>query len=112
MKAFIIHLSKVPASYESGIRLQNELQSFNIHAKLCEGSYGNETLKRYSSFFKLFVNFQSYVDFFLLQDLVDNNYSEIKYFIPFKSFGESPLPGDTNHYKLYKEKAPANLNEK
>ena len=29
----------------------------------------NETLKRYSSFFKLFVNFQSYVDFFLLQDL-------------------------------------------
>ena len=63
----------------------------------------NETLKRYSSFFKLFVNFKSYVDFFLLQDLVDNNYSEIKYFIPFKSFGESPLPGDTNHYKLYKE---------
>ena len=63
----------------------------------------NETLKRYSSFFKLFVNFQSYVDFFLLQDLVDNNYSEIKYFIPFKSFEESPLPDDTNHYKLYKE---------
>ena len=63
----------------------------------------NETLKRYSSFFKLFVNFQGYVDFFLLQDLVDNNYSEIKYFIPFNSFEESPLPNDTNHYKLYKE---------
>ena len=63
----------------------------------------NETLKRYSSFFKLFVNFKSYVDFFLLQDLVDNNYSEIKYFIPFKSFEESPLPDDKNHYKLYKE---------
>ena len=63
----------------------------------------NETLKRYSSFFTLFVNFQSYVDFFLLQDLVDNNYSEIKYFIPFKNFEESPLPGDTNLYKLYKE---------
>ena len=63
----------------------------------------NETLKRYSSFFKLFVNFQGYVDFFLLQDLVDNNYSEIKYFIPFKSFEESPIPDDTNHYKLYKE---------
>ncbi len=63
----------------------------------------NETLKRYSSFFKLFVNFQGYVDFFLLQDLVDNNYSKIKYFIPFKNFEESPLPDDTNHYKLYKE---------
>ena len=63
----------------------------------------NETLKRYSSFFKLFVNFQSYVDFFLLQDLVDNNYSEIKYFIPFKSFEDSPLPSDINQYKLYKE---------
>jgi len=48
MKAFIIHLSKVPASYESGIRLQNELQNFNIHAKLFEGSYGNETLKKYN----------------------------------------------------------------
>ena len=63
----------------------------------------NETLKRYSSFFKLFLNFQSYVDFFLLQDLVDNNYSEIKYFIPFKSFEESSLPSDTNQYRLYKE---------
>jgi len=63
----------------------------------------NETLKRYSSFFTLFVNFQSYVDFFLLQDLVDNNYSEIKYFIPFKSFEDSPLPSDTNQYNLYKE---------
>ena len=63
----------------------------------------NETLKRYSSFFKLFVNFKSYVDFFLLQDLVDNNYSEIKYFIPFKSFEESSLPSDTNQYRLYKE---------
>ena len=63
----------------------------------------NETLKRYSSFFKLFVNFQSYVEFFLLQDLVDKSYSEIKYFIPFKSFEDSPLPSDINQYKLYKE---------
>ena len=63
----------------------------------------NETLKIYSSFFKLFINFQSYVEFFLLQDLVDKSYSEIKYFIPFKSFEDSPLPSDTNQYKLYKE---------
>ena len=62
-----------------------------------------DTLKRYSSFFNLFDSFQGYVDFFLLQDLVTNNYSSIKYLIPFSSFENSPLPSDIDGYRLYKK---------
>ena len=62
-----------------------------------------ETLKRYSSFFDLFDNFKGYVDFFLLNDLVNEKYSSIKYFIPFESFEKSPLPRDVQEYKLYKK---------
>ena len=40
-----------------------------------------ETLNRYRSFFELFNNFEGYVDFFLLQDLVKEKYSKISYFL-------------------------------
>ena len=62
----------------------------------------NNTLKNYESFFKLFGNFQSYVEFFLLQDIVSNNYSSINYLIPFEDFEKYPLPNDIEEYKLYK----------
>ena len=63
----------------------------------------SDTLKRYSSFFNLFKNFQGYIDFFLLQDLVTEKYSSIKYFIPFKSFENFPLPNNVDEYRLYKK---------
>jgi len=63
----------------------------------------SDALKRYSSFFNLFNDFQGYIDFFLLQDLVTNNYSSIKYLIPFEGFENSPLPNDIDEYRLYKE---------
>ena len=62
----------------------------------------NNTLKNYESFFKLFGNFQSYVEFFLLQDIVSKNYSSINYLIPFENFEKYPLPNDIEEYKLYK----------
>lgn len=40
-----------------------------------------ETLRRYESFFDLFVDFERYVEFFHFQDLVDGR--NIKFFIPF-----------------------------
>ena len=67
-----------------------------------EDSPLNETFERYKQFFNLFESFQGYVDFFLLQDLVTNDYSSIKYFIPFKSFENYPLPNDIEEYKQYK----------
>ena len=62
-----------------------------------------ETIERYKSFFNLFDNFQGYVDFFLLQDLVSNDYSTIKYLIPFKDFDNPPLPCNVQEYITYKD---------
>lgn len=67
-----------------------------------ENSPLNETFNRYKKFFNLFDSFQGYVDFFLLQDLVANDYSSIKFFIPFESFENYPLPNDIEEYKQYK----------
>ena len=67
-----------------------------------ENSPLNETLERYKKFFKLFDSFHGYVDFFLLQDLVTNDYSSIRYFIPFESFENYPLPNGIEEYKQYK----------
>jgi len=62
-----------------------------------------ETLNRYKSFFELFYNFEGYVNFFLLQDLVKEKYSKINYFLPFDDFKNSPIPNDIIEYKLYRK---------
>lgn len=69
-----------------------------------EASPLSDTLQRYLDFFNLFRSFQGYVDFFLLQDLVTNDYSSIKFHLPFDSFDDSPLPNDVYEYRLYKKK--------
>ena len=70
---------------------------------LNENSPLTETLNRYRSFFELFNNFEGYVDFFLLQDLVKEKYSKISYFLPFNNFQNSPIPNDIVEYKLYRK---------
>ena len=67
-----------------------------------EDSPLNETFERYKQFFNLFESFNGYVDFFLLQDLVTSDYLSIKYFVPFESFENYPLPNDIEEYKQYK----------
>ncbi len=67
-----------------------------------EDSPLNETFERYKQFFNLFESFNGYVDFFLLQDLVTSDYLSIKYFLPFDSFEDYPLPNDIEEYKQYK----------
>ena len=47
MNAFIIHLSKIDSSLNSGIRLQKELNNVGINAELFEGSYGDITKDYY-----------------------------------------------------------------
>lgn len=64
-----------------------------------------DTLKRYDSFFKLFGSFKGYVDFFLLQDLVSENYSSVHFWLPLDEFNRSPLPQSSNEYTLYMNKA-------
>ena len=62
-----------------------------------------DTLERYSEFFKLFESFQGYVDFFLLNDLVDSTRTSIRLFAPVtEPFTESPLPRDVDEYLAYR----------
>ena len=63
----------------------------------------SETLQRYSAFFKLFEDFAGYIDFFLLQDLVSDDYSSIKFYLPFDNFERSALPQTVAEYLSYKE---------
>lgn len=60
------------------------------------------TLNRYKKFFDLFTDFKGYVEYFLLQDLVDASFSKIKFWHPFESFKNSPLPSNYNDYLGYK----------
>jgi len=65
----------------------------------------SETLARYANFFGLFGDFAGYVDFFLLQDLVDEVTSTVRFFTPFEGFAASPLPRPFNAYVAYRERA-------
>jgi hypothetical protein len=53
---------------------------------LDEPSPLGDTLARYANFFALFGDFAGYVDFFHLQDLVDEFASTVKFFTPFEDF--------------------------
>ena len=65
----------------------------------------SEPLERYGNFFRLFSNFQGYVKFFLLQDLVSEDFSSVKFFTPFEDFNTSPLPGSMDAYRVYRHLA-------
>jgi hypothetical protein len=60
-------------------------------------------LQRYRDFFDLFVDFEGYVTFFYLQDLLDDRHSSIDFWLPFDNFERSPLPQSPEEYKHYKD---------
>ncbi len=68
-----------------------------------ESSPLSEVISRYDDFFQLFTDFKGYCDFFLLQDLVNDSYTAIKFFLPFEGFVNNPLPRDTNEYIEFME---------
>lgn len=67
---------------------------------------------RYAPFFALFGSFDGYVDFFLLQDIVSADYSEVKFHAPFTGFGPSPVPGTLEEYARYLDSAEAFIRER
>lgn len=62
-----------------------------------------ETLTRYAEFFELFGDFRGYVDFFLLQDLVTDNYDRVRFFTPFADFSTPAVPKTLDEYKGYRQ---------
>jgi hypothetical protein len=67
-----------------------------------ESSPLGDTLRRYHDFFALFGDFRGYVNFFLLQDLVTDDYAAIKFFMPFDNFETSSVPRELDIYKEYR----------
>lgn len=70
-----------------------------------ENSPLRETLERYVDFFGLFGDFRGYVEFFLLQDMVAEDFSDVKFFMPFDDFKTSPLPASREAHFAYKQHA-------
>lgn len=68
-----------------------------------EASPLKDTLARYAGFFMLFGDFAGFVEFFLLQDLVDDG--QVQFMLPFDSYGVNPLPRDSGEYVEYRAAA-------
>ena len=60
------------------------------------------TFGRYAGFFALFEDFQGYVDFFLLQDLVSSDYEAVRFFMPFNDFNPPAIPKDLDAYLAFR----------
>ena len=72
---------------------------------LDEPSPLSDVLARYADFFGLFGDFAGYVDFFHLQDLVNEGTATVRFFAPFEDFVGSPLPATLDAYLAYRERA-------
>ena len=68
---------------------------------LGESSPLYETFKRYDNFFHLFGDFKGYIDFFLLQDYVTEDYMSVKIAEPFDDFSSTPIPKTVDEYLSY-----------
>ena len=68
---------------------------------LGESSPLNALLTRYKDFFDIFGGFKEYIEFFLLQDAVSDDYTSVKIAVPFDNFASSPIPNDVDEYLKY-----------
>jgi hypothetical protein len=59
-----------------------------------------DVLERYASFFRLFESFEGYVEFFLLDDLVDKH-GGVNFYLPFEGFASAPGFKDVCDYRSY-----------
>ncbi len=59
------------------------------------------TLQRNKHFLDLFIDFKGYVEFFYLQDLVIDDYSDIKFWLTFDGFEKNPFPKNVDEYLLW-----------
>lgn len=72
-----------------------------------------EILINNNKFFDIFDNFKDYVDFFLLQDLVDNDYKKVKFWLHFDSFySQNPIPKNLDEYLTFIENEKSFVNER
>lgn len=65
-----------------------------------ESSPLDSALSKSSEFFKKFVDFKGYVDFFFLQDCVDEDYN-VKLWLETPLFASMPMPKNIDEYKYW-----------
>lgn len=82
-------------------RIDLTLECIRRHYENLNSPLSN-VLNRYSNFFSLFKNFSGYLEFFLLQDLVSEDFQSVKFFLPFDDFKTSALPVNPHAYRSYK----------
>lgn len=70
-----------------------------------EDSPLSDTMQANGAFFDLFVDFRGFVDFFLLQDIVNPHDGSVRFLIPFDDFAGRALPADVSEYTQYLAKA-------
>lgn len=70
------------------------------------------TLSSYADFFALFGDFRGYVSHFLLQDLVEADFSTVRFFMPFNDFKSPAVPNDIDTYREYRRRAIAFIAER
>lgn len=61
-------------------------------------------ISRYADFFALFADFAGYVDFFLLDDLVDHA-GRVRFFTEFEAFGSSGVPRTAHEYRSFRDRS-------
>jgi hypothetical protein len=80
---------------------------FDLTLECIRKYYKNETSPLYEvllknkDFFDLFVDFKGYVDYFYLQDLVNKDYTCVKFWLGNGSFEKSPFPKTVDEYLLW-----------
>lgn len=63
-----------------------------------EDSPLSKEIEKDKEFFNLFVDFEGYVDYFFLQDCVDENYKEVKLWLGDSYFEKNPFPHTAKDY--------------
>ena len=79
---------------------------------LGENSPLRDVLARYREYFALFDDFRGYVDFFLLQDLVNDNRGKVNFHMPFDDFKPPSTPRDKAAYVAYRNRAVEFINSR
>jgi Family of unknown function (DUF6994) len=87
-----------------GDRMDLTLESIRRHYRDAWSPLA-DVLARYRDFFAAFEDFRGYVDFWLLQDMVTDDYSAIRFFTPFDDFKPPAIPQDLRTYREYRRRS-------
>lgn len=87
-----------------GDRMDLTLESIRRHYEGASSPLA-DVLGRYGDFFGAFEDFRGYVNFWLLQDMVTEDYSAVRFLAPFEDFRPPAIPQDLDTYREYRRRS-------